>query len=156
MNSSGLEPAQQHHSSCYRCEQFLNSHCSQQGVLNHCEAPWFMPDACIVWMLQQIQIYTDAKPSLRLCPCRLMNSVRWSRPRVTLQTWSFVDLGEDCWVLLLVLLLQCCTVVAQATDHNNISWKMVSVFLKLYNACSVEHLLKEWLSLLWLVVKNTI
>ena len=32
----GLEPSRQHHSSCRLCEQFLNSHCGQQGPLNHC------------------------------------------------------------------------------------------------------------------------
>ena len=38
-NNSRLELSQQHHSPRWLCEQFSNSHCSQQGLLNHPQHP---------------------------------------------------------------------------------------------------------------------
>ena len=42
VNGSGLEPSQQHHSPRRLCEQFPNSHCREQGLLN--------PLICIYYM----------------------------------------------------------------------------------------------------------
>ena len=38
-NNSRLELSQRHHSPRWLCEQFSNSHCSQQGLLNHPQHP---------------------------------------------------------------------------------------------------------------------